>query len=409
MVRTNGGNNGTLRFNDTTQETVYHYTVSDVQNITKITWTAKLSGQLLVQVSQDDTNWTTVLEYEWDESGESSQGMEAAITTLNLTKLVELEKTADIYIRIADSHAAEGWGGKIHADTDVVLCVEYDKETGSDEPETPEEDVPEDNAALQEYVAYRSTLPTNKIVNATIVLDGVLDDAMLTSTPMVVNYEQFTSWSEENRNDGSGISGDVTLASSQDTEVNFYLAYDNDYLYIAEIRYDSKWCFTAQDYTKPYTGDGSMLWLVNAADAETWLAGGTMSSKPAFGLSWNAGTNGEAAGETTPKIAYFPEDDQSQFFEKTASNAWASAIKWDDTNSSYVLEVAIPWVDLPITKADMEAGNLSATCIMIDLANTDYDGDISKLWSDVGYQLQYPGSNKWHESYPLEYAVIELE
>ena len=99
-------------------------------------------------------------------------------------------------------------------------------------------------------------------------------------------------------------------------------------------------------------------------------------------------------------ISYFSNDNQINSVEKTASGAWKYALKWDNAKSSYVLEVAIPWSDLPITKADVETGNISATFITVDIVNPEVDVN-NFLWKDTGYQMQYPGVNHWHMAYPL--------
>ena len=260
-------------------------------------------------------------------------------------------------------------------------------------------------AALQEYYQTLGTLPTNLTAKFTVTLDGKLDENMIAlCTPMTLTKAQCDIWNNEGRKDidGAGVVGDTTLTEGAQTDVSFYVAYDDNYLYIVEWRTDLNWCFSAQDYKKSYTGDGSLIWFVNTAEAEEWLASGSMSSKPAFGLMWNAGVGGEKAGENTPQIAYYPKDDQSAPDEKTASGKWNYSLGWDDTFRQYYLEVAIPWADLPITMADMDAGNISATFCSVDIVNPEFDGDSSKLWTGMGYQMQYPGVNHWHLAQPLE-------
>ena len=260
-------------------------------------------------------------------------------------------------------------------------------------------------AAQKYHDEVRAALPVVQIANATITIDGDFDnDAMNKCTPMTLTKEQCDEWNAEGRKDGAGVVGDTSLTAGAETDISFYVMYDQDYLYIVEWRCDLNWCFSAKDYTKSYTGDGSLIWFVNTADAETWYKnGGSIEAgdKPAFGLMWNAGIGGEKPGENKPQIAYYPEDNQSNPDEKTASGKWNYAIKWDADKYYYVLEVAIPWADVPFTFADMDAGYISATYCSVDIVNPEFDGDTSKLWTGMGYQMQYPGVNNWCLAQPL--------
>ncbi|MBQ7337282.1 MAG: hypothetical protein IJW40_02385 [Clostridia bacterium] len=132
LVRTNAGKTSDRRFSDGTFETVYKYTVTNRYNVNKITWKAKLGAQLLLQVSQDDTNWTTIYSYEWIDGEKESQGVSAAEQEFDLTEYVDLSKNPDIYIRIADAYpthpetgAGNGWGGAIYNGVNTTLTVEY--------------------------------------------------------------------------------------------------------------------------------------------------------------------------------------------------------------------------------------------------------------------------------------------
>ena len=125
LVRTTAGVNERLRFSDTSRETVYKYTVTNHQEVVKLTWSAKLGAQLLLQVSQDDKTWTDFFVYAYDESLPNGQGQAAAYMEFDLTEYVDLSENPDIYIRIADCHPVDGWGGAIHADSEVVMRVEY--------------------------------------------------------------------------------------------------------------------------------------------------------------------------------------------------------------------------------------------------------------------------------------------
>ncbi|MBQ7338257.1 MAG: hypothetical protein IJW40_07365 [Clostridia bacterium] len=258
--------------------------------------------------------------------------------------------------------------------------------------------------ALEEYKTTLAGLPTISVAKATITLDGEFDtDALDKCSPMTLTKEQCDEWNAAGRGsvDGASVVGDTALTAGAETDVSFYFMYDENNLYIVEWRCDLNWNFSAVDYVKSYTGDGSLLWFVNTGKAADWLASGSMSSAPACGLMWNAGVGGEKPGENNPQIAYFPDNTQTSPVEKTASGEWEYALKWDENQYYYVLEVAIPWADLPFTMADLEAGNISATFCSVDIVNPEFDGDSGKLWKDMGYQMQYPGVNHWHLSEPL--------
>lgn len=266
--------------------------------------------------------------------------------------------------------------------------------------------------AKAEYAEYKAQLPTTSIVNATITLDGKFDDVLKTATPMTLTKAQCDTWNaqkgKERTDDGAGVVGDTSLTEGADTNVSFYFAYDDEKFYIVERRCDLNWCFSAQDYTKAYTGDGSLLWFMNTAD-EAWFSSGSVKAEPACGLMWSAAIQGEEPGFNHPKIAYFPANDQSSPSEKTDAGEWDYAFSWDDAKEQfyYTLEISIPWGDLPFTKEDVEAGNISATFCSVDIVNPEFDGDSSKLWTGFGYQMQYPGVGYWKMAYPL--AVVKAD
>lgn len=125
LVRSDAGDNGTQRFSDAQKETVYKFTVTNRYSATKVTFGAQLGAQLLLQVSQDDKTWTDVYVYEYDESGEPSQGLRTSYYEYDLTSFVDLKNCADIYIRIADAYPDNGWGGSIFKSEPAALTVDY--------------------------------------------------------------------------------------------------------------------------------------------------------------------------------------------------------------------------------------------------------------------------------------------
>ena len=143
FVRSSAGKNDNQRFSDHNGETVYKFTVANRWGVSKVTFTAMVNAQLLLQVSQDDATWTDVYKWELPAGTPANKGLDKQPMTFDLTEFVDLEACADIYIRFADSHpvyvegdvdpdgnpgsvgAGHGWGGSIHKGFDTTLAVEY--------------------------------------------------------------------------------------------------------------------------------------------------------------------------------------------------------------------------------------------------------------------------------------------
>ena len=267
------------------------------------------------------------------------------------------------------------------------------------------DDVLKAQAAEQEYLEKIAGMPTNAIVKATITIDGVMDEIVETkSNPMTLTKELCDSWmvtkadgTKTTNEYGAGVVGDTTLTDGADTDVSFYFAYDDEYLYVVEKRCDLNWLFTTTDFRKPYASDGSLVWFVR---------GGNDTVKPICGIQWNGGTKetieqaNPRPGENVPVLGLFTQDDQPNSVEMTA-DAWERAIGWDESTFFYVLEVKIPFADLGFTAADIEAGDIGTTFCSVDIVNEEFDGDTGKLWKGMGYQMQYHGVNQWKWCYRL--------
>jgi hypothetical protein len=134
LVRSSASTSGTaFRFCDTTAEVVYKFSVVNRYSATEVLFTAMLSQQLLLQVSQDDENWQTVFAYEYDENKNPDQGMGWNKTmTFDLTPYLDLVASPDVYVRVADSYPGNGWGGTIHSDILTTLEVRYTELTAEE-------------------------------------------------------------------------------------------------------------------------------------------------------------------------------------------------------------------------------------------------------------------------------------
>lgn len=252
---------------------------------------------------------------------------------------------------------------------------------------------------LAYYELVREDIPDVQIYKGSLNIDGVMDQAMLDNcTAMTLTKEQCKQWQEEGRKDGADIVGDVSMAADANTEISFYVMYDDEKLYIVEKRCDLTWNFTSSGFSKAYTGDGSIVWFVNISEVSEWISkGGSIEGgdAPACGIMWNAGIDNAVSGENVPQMALFPKDDQTSPTHKSVLDGWSYVLKWDSENYYYVLEVAIPWRDLPFTAEDLEAGNIAMTFCSVDIVNSEFNGDPGRLWSGMGYQMQYPGVNNW--------------
>lgn len=248
------------------------------------------------------------------------------------------------------------------------------------------------------YELARRKLPVIKTYKGTVAIDGEIDAAILEKcTPMMINKELCDEWSKSVFDDGAGVFGDTSLVTNADTKVSFYIAYDDENLYVIEKRSDLTWNFTAADHTQSYTGDGSILWFVDIGNVDSWMLNGGIEegSEPSCGLMWAAGTSKQTVDNNKPMVGYFPYDDQSAPEEKLIFNAWESGFKWNSDKSEYVLEVAIPWSELPFSAKDIENGDIAATFCSVDIVNSAFDGSATNLWSGMGYQMQYPGCTRW--------------
>ena len=260
--------------------------------------------------------------------------------------------------------------------------------------------------ALKEQAAeqeHSDKLSMNRIVYATVDIDGEIDDIVEEkSSPLTLTREQAMAWENDAamRAIGAGLVGGddrFAISSDTDTEVSFYFAYDDEYLYITEKRCDLDWLFTTTDFRKPYAGDGSLLWFVRAS---------TYTTEPICGIQWNAGTKSSVyqsnprPGTNVPVFGLFSGNNQLAAV-KMGPDAWERAISWDESTFYYVLEVKIPFEDLGFTAEDIESDKIAATFCTVDIVNEDFDGNTNKLWYGMGYQMQYPGVNNWKWSYPL--------
>ncbi|MBO5898519.1 MAG: hypothetical protein J6R04_05870 [Clostridia bacterium] len=113
-----------IRFSDNTRHFTYSYYVGDFSKIQGIKWSAPVSGQLLLEVSTDEVNWTEV--YRYESNNMADQGLARETRAYNLTDFVKRDaKSGHIYVRIGDSYNENGFGGAISAAADIEMVIYY--------------------------------------------------------------------------------------------------------------------------------------------------------------------------------------------------------------------------------------------------------------------------------------------
>ncbi|MBA8793290.1 putative alpha-1,6-mannanase (GH76 family) [Friedmanniella endophytica] len=94
------------RFADGDHDFVYRFPLPRDTTAAKVTLT--IDAEYLVQASSDGSTWTTVLKEDQPVTDGSNKGDH----TLDLTPYLGTTKT--VYLRIADSFPADGWGGRLY-------------------------------------------------------------------------------------------------------------------------------------------------------------------------------------------------------------------------------------------------------------------------------------------------------
>lgn len=110
---------GPSRYADTVKSFIYKYEVSkQIKKLQAITWTAGISGQYHIQASADAENWITI--------GKTEEKTDRRVVSFNASQLTTaVENTGVLYIKICDAVTSDGNGGRVWADTAVVLDIEY--------------------------------------------------------------------------------------------------------------------------------------------------------------------------------------------------------------------------------------------------------------------------------------------
>ena len=215
----------------------------------------------------------------------------------------------------------------------------------------------------------------NFIAQGTPTIDGKLDDIYLQASVIELSQSVCEGFTEAQIAKGAGIVGAPEMATS-DYELmhsTFRFIIDDEYLYIAEHRYDLVPLYEALSFKQPYTADGSLLWF-------------TLGSKASVGIQWNRATK----DSSKPVFGLFFDDIQGSGVQKN----WEYAIRNGGSEYEYVLECKVPLSDLKLTKDDFLAAKVGFTFCTVDIVNSKYD-PANFSFKENGYQMQYIGVNNW--------------
>lgn len=112
---------GTCRFMDGTRYIIYKYHLPNSGQIRRLYFTATFKQKVLLEVSTDKEKWVELLRCE---PGEDGKGMAKMRMTFDLTDKVNLLRWDDIYIRLSNSDAPNGFGGAVMRNESVDLRIE---------------------------------------------------------------------------------------------------------------------------------------------------------------------------------------------------------------------------------------------------------------------------------------------
>ena len=222
-------------------------------------------------------------------------------------------------------------------------------------------------------------LLVNLMANGTPEIDGRLDDLYMQSNYIELSQSVCEDFSEEQQAAGAGIVGAPELATP-DFELmhsTFRFAIDDEYLYIAEHRYDLVPVYKTLSFKEPYKADGTLLWFTTNGNGN-----------PTVGIDWNRAT----MDSNKPVLGLFFNDDQKSAVQKD----WECVVKNCGSEFEYIMEAKIPLSDLGLTRAQFEQGKVAFTYCTVDVIDPLYD-PARFDWKDTAYQLQYigVGTNKW--------------
>ncbi|MBR0443189.1 MAG: hypothetical protein IIX15_02495 [Clostridia bacterium] len=227
----------------------------------------------------------------------------------------------------------------------------------------------------------------NYISAGTPTVDGVLDELYLNADAIELSLNVVKGYTEKEKKlagGENGFQGDTSNADAFDTHTYFRFAVDDKYLYIVEHRLDMNPIYGSNDFTKPFRGDGSLLWF-------------SKDDSLGAGIQWNRALKGHEG----PQFGLFFNDSQGTGVLKN----WEFSVKQYGTECEYIMEVKVPLKDLELTQKDFEEARVSFTFCTADMINPDYD-PTNFAWAGNGYQMNYIGVNTWQGGAQTEMPML---
>lgn len=213
----------------------------------------------------------------------------------------------------------------------------------------------------------------NYIATGTPTIDGAIDELYLNAHAITLSQSVVSAFTPAEQKMGGGWSGDTSVIDSEDTQINFRFAVDNDYLYIVEHRLDMYPIYGSNDFIKPFRGDGSLLWF--SKDGELGA-----------GIHWNRAIKDYDG----PIFGLFFDDAQNGSVRRN----WEFSVKQYGTDCEYIMELKVPLRDLELTREDFEDALVGFTFCSADIVNPNYNAE-AFTWDKTAYQMNYIGVNSW--------------
>lgn len=125
LVKAASYNSVGIRYADAKAEIVYRFDIQNTMYVRHIELSGVIFQQLHLFVSTDGEHYTEVYRWYGEVDHNGRGGLSQEHRAFDLTPFVDTAALDVLYIKIADSYTAGGWGGAIHPSEDVVLDVTY--------------------------------------------------------------------------------------------------------------------------------------------------------------------------------------------------------------------------------------------------------------------------------------------
>ena len=101
-------------FNDCNMVTILKFHIEDATNVEKVEMVMKTGGELALFVSKDGETWETLFYCNEPARTSGYIGLRIMSRYYDLTDYVDLDTSQDVFIKIGDSSADDGYGGRLY-------------------------------------------------------------------------------------------------------------------------------------------------------------------------------------------------------------------------------------------------------------------------------------------------------